>query len=231
MMGPWDFAITFHLFGSCSYKFKVFFFSPKLANAMPGPLSCAALAEMPELVFKITVGYLCDTWEPLENRIVLSFVSSGSLIKEGRWHVVFQSWNVKEAGSLLFPSQKVHLFFLWKQFGLSPFISRCVLSLQCSRCSQALSRPSSCLSVKIGDFLQIIEPGQEENSGSLSSQPDPPPQRGSVVMTLSFPRQPRVLREQDVGRAGAQSQGVGDGRVKWLACSHEGWCGLPWIWD
>lgn len=78
---------------------------------MPGPLSCAALAEMPELVFKITVGYLCDTWEPLENRIVLSFVSSGSLIKEGRWHVVFQSWNVKEAGILLFPSQKVHLFF------------------------------------------------------------------------------------------------------------------------
>lgn len=86
-----------------------FFFS-KLANAMPGPLSCAALAEMPELVFKITLGYLCDTWEPLENQIVLSFVSSGSLIKEGHCYFVFQSWNVKEAGSLLFPSQKVYLF-------------------------------------------------------------------------------------------------------------------------
>lgn len=120
--------LTFSLFRSCSYKFNVFFFS-KLANAMPGPLSCAALAEMPELVFKITMGYLCDTWEPLENRIVLSFVSSGSLIKEGCWHVVCQSWNGKKVGSLLFLFQKVHFFssgnnlgYHLLSFGASPSV-------------------------------------------------------------------------------------------------------------
>lgn len=129
MIGSWDFSITFSLFRSCSYKFNVFFFFSKLANAMPGPLSCAALAEMPELVFKMTMGYLCDTWEPLENRIVLSFVSSGSLIKEGCWHVVCQSWNGKKVGSLLFLFQKVHFFssgnnlgYHLLSFGASPSV-------------------------------------------------------------------------------------------------------------
>lgn len=53
--------------------------------------------------------------------------------------------------------------------------------------------PFLSLSVKLGDLLQITQPDQAENSSSLPSQPKPPPRRGSVVMTLSFPRQPRVL--------------------------------------
>lgn len=49
-------------------------------------------------------------------------------------------------------------------------------------------------------------------------------------MTLSFPRQPRVLWEQDVGRAGPQSQGLQrPGKVGWWF-GHAGWYLPAWLW-
>lgn len=56
-----------------SWQIQSHFFPSKLANGVLSPLSRAALAEMPELVFKIALWDLCDTWQPFENRVVLCF--------------------------------------------------------------------------------------------------------------------------------------------------------------
>lgn len=53
--------------------------------------------------------------------------------------------------------------------------------------------PFLSLSLKLEDLLQITQSDEAKNCSFLYTQPKPPPGRGSVVMTLSFPRQSRVL--------------------------------------